>query len=176
MDLLKSIYLSSTIFSILCNVVLTQKNHIKAKLEAKRHLVYRKNLNYRTKMHLSLMDKECRLDQIDSFWRSLLPIENVLYTISSIADNEGSYEITKNLYCKIIRDANKIEDNVRKMNVDFLKSIKSELQNIPSIIEDNLDNEDYRLSDKEVKKVLRINGLSYNYKMLEYEKENDIKY
>ena len=60
------------------------------------------------------------------------------------------------------------------MNVDFLNSIKKRLYNLPKTVD--LDDQEYRPGDKEVKKILKLNKMNYDEEMHKYEVENNIKY
>ena len=176
MDTLIGVYLSTASISLIYNIYAVQKNHIIAKRNSKRNLKYRKDLNYRTKRKLSIINYENFLDLKEAFFHSFIPIENLLYTIEGTCFDNLSLEITENYYNKLVLEANKQEDEVRKMNVDFLKSIKNKLENLPEEVSDQLLDDEYRLSDKEVKKILKLNKLSYSVEMLKYEKDNNIKY
>ena len=176
MNLLFGAYLSSSVVSLCYNIYLTQRNHIKAKKNSKRKLKYRKDLNYRTKINLSCMNVENRYDLWDGIWHSFIPVGNVFYTYETIMFNEEEYKIREEEYDKIVEEANEVEDKVRKMNIDFLRSIRSSLVNLSSEDEEMINSDDSRISDKETKKILKLNGLNYDVEMLKYEKENDIQY
>lgn len=176
MDTLIGVYLSTASISLIYNIYAVQKNHIIAKRNSKRNLKYRKDLNYRTKRKLRIINHENFLDLKEAFFHSFIPIENLLYTIDGVCFNNLSLVITENYYNKQVLEANKQEDEVRKMNVDFLKSIKNKLENLPEEVSDQLLDDEYRLSDKEVKKILKLNKLSYSVEMLKYEKDNNIEY
>ena len=174
MNILYAIYMASIPSSLITNIYLTKKSFNKANKEGKRKLKYKKGLNYRTKDKLSQIKKEEFKELRSLIVRSLIPIYNIYYTISSIEHDEELSLIDTEFVNEIYDEANEQEDLVRKMNLDFLRSIKDKLITVPEDIQ--FDDEYYRPSDNEVKKVLKSNKLNYDVEMLKYEKENNIKY
>lgn len=172
MNIILALYMASIPSSLITNIYLNRKSFIKAKKEENRKIKYKKGLNYRTKDILSQIKKEELKDYKSLTISSLLPIYNIYYTIFNIVEFEDNLIINKELLNEIYTDANNMEDWVRKMNVNFLLSIKDKLNVIP----ENIDDEDYKISDSETKKILKLNKLNYEVEMLKYEKENNIKY
>lgn len=174
MNYLIAMYIASVPSSLIVNLYYTTKEYNKIIKDNKRKFKYRDKLNFRTKYTLSQVKVEKRWDIIDDIKESFIPIKNFLYTYNSIEFQEESFLDKKEFVDKIYEDASKKEYEVRKMNVDFLNSIKKRLYNLPKTVD--LDDQEYRPGDKEVKKILKLNKMNYDEEMHKYEVENNIKY
>ena len=165
-------YIGVSTSSILMNFHLANRWHRVAKENTKRNLKYKKNLSYEAKKELNSKRVLKLYDLLDSTRISLIPFLNFVYTIENIFCSEIFEEETTNLYNEIIDSTNNIEDVIRKTNVEFLKSIRDELDEIPV----DIDDEELMISDKKLKEILSNNNLKYKKKILKYEKDDDIKY
>ena len=171
--MLLSFYFSSVISSSVFNTYMASKNHISSKKKAMRKLKFKDGLNYRTKRELNVIKRENGWYLLSNIGHSLIPLNNIFFTCENILLDDVMKDYVLDLYSQIVNDANKQEEQVRKMNLDFLKSIREKIDKVPEDI--SLDSENL-VSDLEVKKILKLNKLNYDIEMLKYEKENDIKY
>ncbi len=172
LNILLGLYFSTTGASIVMNMYIYHKNHRNAKKDSYRKLKYKKGLHYKTKRELRTITYEHIYDIVDGIINSLIPFKNVYFTYENIMFENEFDDITTEVYDQIVMNANDIEDEYRKMNVDMLRSIRNSLSIVPNDID--LDDESIRLNKRETKKVLKLNHLNYDVEMLKYEKENNL--
>ena len=176
MDFILAFYLVSASSSLITNIHLTNDSYRKSIKNNKRKLKYRDKLNYRSKIILNGIKIEYIRDLAAKIIRSIIPIDNIRYTYDNVTLKYASYMLTKEIIDTLYYQAERKEDSVRKMNVEFINSLSDKLEELPNNTKENLNNKDFRLSDKEVKKILKLNKLNYDVEMSKYEKENNIKY
>lgn len=165
---LLGLYLSISGSSIIMNLYLNEKAHIKGKKKCMRHLKYKKGLHYSTKNIIRYIDIDHVFDNLHAFLWSLIPVCNVIFTFESIDNSYEFEDFTDETYEEIIEEANENEENTRKQNAKILRSLKDSLTVIP----DDIDIDDYnaRPTTKETKKILRLNHIKYNKDLYKIDK------
>ena len=176
MDVLIALYLSSVPAALISNYLLTRKCYKTVKKENFRELKYKKNLGYRAKMHIKGVNSDYLYDQWYSFYHSLIPIGNILFSLETIFDYDYFYEEVDRCAKEAVRDANIEEDVERQKNAIMLGALKNKLVKIDDETKTRLDDSDYRISNKETKKILKLNKLNYNFEKKKFEEENGIKH
>lgn len=164
------LYLSTSLSSLIINTYMMKRVHDVAKKDSMRNLVYKKGLSSEAKEELSMMNSEFRREIFGAIFRSMVPVLNVPNTFSDIESISDFEEATCFIYNDIVRTTNDIEDEVRKTNVDLLKSLRDRIT-ISSDID--LDDEETRLTVKETSKILKKNKLKYSLELKKYRKECD---
>ena len=171
MDLILALYLSTVEASLITNFYCSKKYQRKAYKNSIRNLKYRKNLSIESKKILRDIKWSNLYDQFDNIKMSIIPFYNAFDSIQLMNSFDDMVDICEDYYNETIEYTNISEDVVRLFNGMFLRSLKEKISKIPKKIECDLNDETLKVSDKEVKKILKLNKLNYNYEMQNFSKE-----
>lgn len=150
------IYGSTSLSSLLFNIVYYNNRIENAFKDSKRKLVY-KDLSLANSVDLANLRKFCNFQKKVSMIMSIIPVVNVPYTISSIITNKRLYN---NFFDKKIEEINKNELILRKR---FLEEIKNS-KRIPISIKEKIEDKEYLPNEEEYFLVRSLNRKKLNNK------------
>ena len=170
--ILLGLYLSTSLSSLCMNTYIDMKLHRDTKKESLKKLIYKKGLSSEAKQELSFIDKDHYRDMFSGYLYSIIPLYNLMITLSNIEFYNGRESYVQSAYDEIVYCANEIEDELRKDHVQMLKRFRESLLEIPSDLD--LDDENTRLTISETKMILKKSKMDYKIMMKRFNKERDL--
>lgn len=153
------LYLYTSVVSMAFNIYSNMSIQRKLYNEEKKNLKY-DDLSKQSKQMLKCIKKSNRFDNSKSLLMSFIPIYNICYTLKNIAPGNSVYEKSRRLfYNYIIEETNSTEEMNREVFLESLKSIKEDLVIINEEMKEKLDSSELTITEKEFKKVLKLNGI-----------------
>lgn len=165
-------YLSSALVSLCNNLYLSEKSFFTARKESMRKLKYRKGLSAETKRVLLDPYKENFMSNVDIIVNSLIPLHNVIYSITVREQYDAMHELDLGYQNDTVAYANDLEDYIRYRNITILRNLRDKLKYCPDALKEKLDDEDSKLTDHQFKLIMRLNGLNYKEEIDNYDNEN----
>lgn len=160
-----TMYLSVSSVSAAFNLYHNFFYHKRNVKEVKRKLEFRE-LSTISKENLEEIDIHNSYDNKLTLFYSFIPIYNVFYSsVYMLTDPDELDEMYKQTYSKIIDTTNSLEREVRTKYINHLKMIREQLV-ISKEYAESIDKENLNISEKDYKKILKLNNIKYDEDIL----------
>ena len=167
------LYLYTSVVSLAFNIYSNKSIQRKLFKEEKKNLKY-DDLSKQSKDMLKNIKRSDRFDNTKSSLLSFIPLYNIYYTLKNIAPGNSVYEKSRRLfYNYIIEETNSTEEMNREVFLESLKSIREELEVINEDMKAKLDSSELTITEKEFKKVLKLNGIMLEEEEIKEDNVND---
>lgn len=150
------LYVPSVIASITANCMFYRRTIDKSFEDSKRNLTYKTDLCTSNRYAIKNLKWSINYEKFKGYIKSMVPIYNVIFTSKNLIEEDlyrEDYELMVESIMSII-DANELL--LREMILDNMKMLPM----LPEDIEDKIKSPEYKPSEKEFKKALKLNGIN----------------
>ena len=150
------LYVPSVIASITANCMFYRRTIDKSFEDSKRNLIYKSDLCTSNRIAIKNLKKAINHEKIKGYIKSMVPIYNVIFTSENLIYEDfhkEDYEIMIETIMALIEFN---ETLIREMILENMKMLPM----LPEDLEEKIKSPEYKPSEKEFKKALKLNGIN----------------